>query len=91
MRSMQACIRGRGTHLLRHRGGAVARALDAMANSHLRPRDLFDLLLYILLRALHIKHGGIERVMPHNLREPVERHQRGHAIPKAMSKMRVFA
>jgi hypothetical protein len=43
-----------------------------------------DLVLHVLLRALHIDHGGIERVVSHDLRQPMQRHCRRHAIPEAM-------
>ena len=51
----------------------------------LRPRNLFDLLLQVLLRALDIHHRRVQRVMPHDLREPMQGHHRRHPIAKAMA------
>ncbi len=39
----------------------------------LRPRNLLDLVLKVLLRALHRDQHGVQRVMPHDLRNPVKR------------------
>jgi hypothetical protein len=42
--------------------------------SNSRPGDLLDFLLQIRFRAPDVDHGGVQRVVAHDLRQPVQRY-----------------
>src|SRR6266568_7644839 len=48
------------------------------------PGDLLHVLLQVLFRPSNIEHSRVERVMSHDLSQPVQGNHLGHAIAEAM-------
>ena len=59
---------------------------DASINSS-APGDLLDFGLQVFLGASDIDGRGIQRIVAHNLGEPMEWHARRHPIPESMAQI----